>query len=257
MIQKVLSFLFLLTLLPAESPCAYKVVIDPGHGGSDHGAVRNGLRESDIVLKVSKKLLSLIENDPDFNAKLTRKSDHEELSLKDRVQIAKEYNADVFISVHANASTDSRVKGVEFYFSPALTGQEATLWLNHLSVQTQSELTASKNETTEEKFRSDPEIILHALKDQHRAWESQELSRYLWSQWTDPTHRKAVRQAPFYVVNSNFVPAVLVEIGYLSNPKERDVLANPEHQERIARQIFQGLKQFKEFMDNSSRADLE
>lgn len=243
-------------LAPEAALSAYRVVVDPGHGGSDHGAVRNGLKESDIVLSVSQKLMRLIESDNEFQARLTRKSTNEELSLKDRVQIAKEFKADVFLSVHANASTDSRVKGVEFYFSPALSGQEATLWLNHLSVQTQSELKESHDSAAEAEFTNDLDIILHALKDQHRAWESQELSRHLWSQWGS-SRRKTVRQAPFYVVNSNKVPAVLVEIGYLSNPSERKNLIRADHQEYVAQQIFQGLKQYKEFMDKASATDLE
>ena len=231
----------------------YRVLIDPGHGGQDDGAVRNDIREADLVLKISKKILNLLEEDPHFDAQLTRSTTGATLSLKDRVVAAENFDADLFISVHANASTNPRVRGAEFYFSPALSAQESALWLSHLSVQAQKELASSEERTKD--LTSDVAIILHEIKDQQRAWESQELSRALWRSWS--ADRKTVRQAPFYVVNSNKIPSVLVEVGYLSHPKERALLLKEDHQHKIAEQIFHGLQQFKEFMDKRLSTDLE
>ncbi len=250
-----LVFLSLWALQSPAAPKAFRVMIDPGHGGPDDGAVRNNIREADLVLKISKKVAALINASPDLESQLTRTEEGGSLTLKDRVEMAEAFGADIFISIHANASTDSRVKGAEFYFSPALTAQESALWLSHLSVRAQRELASP--EDTRSELTSDVAILLHELRGQQRAWESQELSRSLYETWQTSKSRKTVRQAPFYVVNSNTVPAVLVEIGYLSNAHERALLLNEQHQTRIAEQIFHGLEQFKEFMDKRSAPNLQ
>lgn len=250
--RTLLFFIFgLLWLAPAPA-APLKVMVDPGHGGTDDGAVRVRLREADIVLSISQKLHALLEDSPNFHADLTRREAAKSLTLKERVELAENFKADLFLSIHANASTDSRVRGAEFYFSPALSAHEASLWMSHLSVQAQKEL-ASPQSAAEP--TSDLSIILHEIQDQHRAWESQELSRSLFHAWGST--KRVVRQAPFYVVNSNSVPAVLVEVGYLSNAKERELLTRPEYQQKIAEQIFQGLELFKEFMDKSQKSNLQ
>src|ERR1035437_6359211 len=106
------------------------VMIDPGHGGRDHGAVKNGILEANITLKVGLKLFDLLKKDRRFHVQLTRSND-DSISLYRRAQMAKSKKADVFLSVHVNSSPDLHAKGAEFYFQNQLPPDQESMFLAH------------------------------------------------------------------------------------------------------------------------------
>lgn len=235
--------------LAATQP--FHVMIDPGHGGIDTGAVKGKLKESEIALKVSLKLAELLRNDLRFKVSLTRER-NETVTLPERTKIAKDAGADLFLSVHLNSSTDSRVHGKEFYFQNQLPADEEAMFL----ASRENAETAIEDEGNKEKItsKSDLKRIVEDLKRNHRIVASSELSKKLVETWTVPgSGRKpvsrSIRQAPFYVVSNNNAPSVLVEIGYLTHPHEGPKLASGDYQEELAKSLYNGLVKFKETMD--------
>ena len=194
------------------------------------------MRESDIVLKVAKHLKTLLDNDSRFKSDLTRTSDTD-VNLESRVHKAKSKKFDLMVSIHANAAEDERAKGFEIYFQNHLPPDEETLFLANLENQ-KSKLKATDDA---EVYTTDIHAIIADLKRQHNMLASKNLSAFLFESWN--THKSSVvRQAPFYVLTKANLPAVLVEIGYMSNPKELIRLQDSKHQKEIARQLFAGLE---------------
>lgn len=232
-----------LPLVHAANPInpPLRVFIDPGHGGSDRGAVHAGLSEAELVLQVGRRLQSLLEKDPQVQTQMSRQSE-KFLSLPERVEMAEKWGADVFLSLHANASHDQRARGVEFYFQNHLKPDEDSFYYanleNQLSTKIQEE---GLNKST------DVLSILEDLKKTHRIWQSFALSQALLQGWTieKKTRSQHIRQAPFQVVSAGAYASVLIELGFLSNPREAQSLRSPETQTRIAQQIAKGLTHFK------------
>lgn len=245
---------------PLSSDKKFVVIIDPGHGGSDNGAVYSGVREADIALKVSLLLKAELQKQSHIEAVLTRDSDST-LSLQERVEKSQEQGAQLFVSLHANASPDLRAKGVEFYFQNRLATEEESLYLAHLENQmTQVESEDLKNsvDSTVDK-KSDLLAILEDLKRQtkiRRSFAASESLSQAWQRIEKKGHHP-LRQAPFYVLAKNNVPAVLVEVGFLSNPKEAQKLMDPNFQLKAARQLAQGVLKFKEKMDKGQSSRLQ
>jgi N-acetylmuramoyl-L-alanine amidase len=228
------------------------VLIDPGHGGSDSGAVHGDAREAEIALKVGAFLHELLEKDPQFKSRMTRTGD-QPLSLEERVaKIDKE--TDVFVSIHANASTDRRVRGFEIYFQNHLPPDEDALFL----AAQENKLAQVENKTEDTAKSSDVASILDDLKRQNRIVNSFSLSKSLYSHW-EPQKKdpNAIKQAPFHVVSKPAVPAVLVELGYVTNSNDAEKLVNNEYQKTLASRIHQGLRAFKEKMDKTLPQSLQ
>lgn len=233
---------FLLLLLfsyPSISLSALRVTIDPGHGGAEQGAVHSGIVESQIALDISKELHSLLLKDADFLSQLIRQSD-KDLELEDRVRLSKRFNTDLFISIHANANPNPSAQGTEFYIQNQLPVEEETLFLAHTEH-------SGKNDI-ESKPRGDVEAILYDLEKSHRILKSFQVSSYLQNKWPR-TRKRRIRQGPFYVLSHNDVPAVLVEVGYLTNPKERAKLTQKAYQREMAKKIHMALKDYAKSMD--------
>lgn len=247
------SSLFCLSLM--ASPL--QLTIDPGHGGTDAGAVRGKAREADIALHVAEALQALVNQDEVFHASLTRKGDGA-LSLNERVQIAEKQKADLFLSIHANAASDRRARGVEFYFQNHLPPDEETLYLANSENQMTKTQDNSGSELEPTK-KNDVMAIIEDLKRQQRMKSSHKLSRKLLEAWNAETKvdNNAIRQAPFYVVSKTNMPAVLVELGFLTNPKEAERLMDPSYQKEVAGRIYAGLKRYKEIVDKVAGAPLQ
>lgn len=237
-----------------------RIAIDPGHGGSDQGAVRGKVKEADIVLKVSQALKSILETDNRFESALTRTSDST-IPLQERVHRAERIRADVFLSIHANASVDKRARGVEFYFQNHLPPDEETLYLAASENQVANRTAASaeeENSRMEPSKKNDVLSILEDLKRHYRMRSSHLLSKMLLENWDQGSKNDSniIRQAPFFVVTKSPMPSVLVELGFISNPKEADRLVNPAYQKEIAERIYRGLVKYKEFVDKTSAINL-
>jgi N-acetylmuramoyl-L-alanine amidase len=226
------------------------ILIDPGHGGTDDGAIRGRIREATIALKVSQKLAEYLKNDPRFDVSLTRESD-DLVALPQRAKKSNQLNADLFLSIHANASSDVRAQGVEFYFQNQLPADEESSFL--ASRENQS-TTVDDDANTEEavSHKGDVAHILEDLQRNYKIAASHELSKTLywsWNQNISNKHSRPVRQAPFYVVSEVAVPSVLVELGFVSNPVEGTRLLDPAHQDRMAKSLYDGLVEYKSLYD--------
>lgn len=242
-----------------------RVTIDPGHGGSDTGASRGHLKESEIALKVSLKLAELLKQDPRFNVSLTRSDDHK-VTLSRRVKIAEDAKSDLFISVHLNSSTESRAHGTEIYFQNQLPADEEAMYLvsrEHEDDETMAptaDTAAAKNEPLSTK--TDLKRILEDLHRNHRIATSSEIGKTLLDTLIakgagQKLGSRAIRQAPFHVVSYTTVPSVLVELGFITNPQEGPRLAQADYQNELARTLYEGLAKFKETVDKDARETLK
>ncbi len=237
--------IFILASLIATSTFAatWTVLIDPGHGGADRGAVYTGIKESELVLAVSQKLRQRFENDPRFRIQLSRDSDIT-MGLPDRVRKAEDLKADLIISIHANASEDARARGVELYVQNPMANDEETLFLAHQESQivvptkTQEDGSLSKSK--------DVSAILEDLRRQNKFFKSLELSELLKKSWQNlrPKALVSIKQAPFFVISQGRIPSVLVEIGFLSHPQESQLLKDPRYQKEVAQIIHQGILKY-------------
>lgn len=245
--------LFLL-LAPVAHVQALNVLIDPGHGGIDKGAVRNNLNEADIALNVSLALHQLLKDHGDFQSQLTR-SDSTGLSLQERSEIASQVSPDLFISIHVNASEDRRASGAEFYFQNQLAPSEEMLLIAKTENQIAQNLDTQTN--TDPSKKGDILSIIEDLKRQQRLYKSLHLAKSLKSSWNPKqVDHNSVKQAPFFVLSHTQSPAILVELGFISNPQDYKFLSDPNENQRMAQKLFQGILKYKQMMDKSGSSSL-
>lgn len=205
------------------------IVIDPGHGGKDPGAIsRGGLREKDVNLRVSKYLKEELQK-KGYRVFLTRSTDIY-LTLQERVDIAKKYNADLFLSIHANANKSRSVNGVELYY----------LTPSRLKSRERATKLAKGKDFGAKPFNA--KVILWDMVLTKNHGLSIELSRALYFSFKNLGFKiKPLRKAPFYVLRLAYVPSVLVETGYLSNAYEEKMLKKTYYQKQIAEAIALGV----------------
>ena len=215
------------------------ICIDPGHGGSDLGAVgRSKTMEKDITLKVSKKLKQLIVSRLGLRVITTREKDTE-VSLNSRVSIANNQKAQIFVSIHVNSSFRKAARGSEtFYVSLKATDKEALL------------LSQKENKSFEEidKITEDDELkmILWDMAQNEYIKESSKLASYIQDELNILLHttNRGVKQAPFRVLMRAAMPAVLVEIAFLSNPYEEQKLRDDGFLDQVASAIYTGISKY-------------
>lgn len=217
----------------------FRVVIDPGHGGHDTGAIsQHGLREKDVVLAISKDLYQLIQSTPGYCAYLTRKNDTF-VSLRGRLTIARKNEADIFIAIHADKFKDPSARGVSvFAVSKRGATSEAARWL------AQKENTADLLGGPDMNETSRPlKSVLLNLSQNATIGRSMDLGKNVLVQLNKVSHlhHVTVEQAGFIVLKSPDIPSVLVETGFLSNKQEEANLRQPAYQQKIARAIHQGI----------------
>jgi N-acetylmuramoyl-L-alanine amidase len=235
-----------------------KVVIDPGHGGADAGAVYGQAKESEISLQVAKKLKALLDKKGGFQTTLTRVSD-QNLSLPERVNLAESSKADLFLSIHTNASPDQKARGAEFYFQNQLPADEESMYLANSENKMLKEVSETEKDSEEDlSKKSDVLAIIKDLKRHNKMMNSFTLSNYLYKSWFAGTKKSsAIRQAPFYVISKTSIPSVLIELGFLSNPKEAEKLTQAAVQAELAQKIMKGLIDYKEMVDKSEIGRLQ
>lgn len=243
---QVFALISLLTIsfcINGGSAWAFHVVIDPGHGGLDRGAVHGVLQESEIVLDVSHRLHRLLSEEPGFKVTLTRIDDRP-LSLAERINIAHRQGADLLISLHANAAPDPRAKGIELFFQNSLPADEEALYLANLENQQASMLDSNLSTDLN---KSDVGAIVSDLHRSHRLRASLRLTQTMSDSWTqNPKDKKpSIKQAPLFVVSQSKIPSVLVEIGFLTNPTEARQLAKTSYRQSIAENIRRSLVSYR------------
>lgn len=221
----------------------FLVAIDAGHGGDDPGAIshRKHLREKDVVLSVAKTLQTMINAQPNMRAILIRNGDYF-VGLRKRMELAREQGADLFISVHADSFNDPRASGASvFVLSEKGASNEAARWLAErenradlvggISLEDKGDILAS---------------VLIDLSQTASQTASYELAGHLLGQLGRITdlHHKTVQHAGFMVLKSPDIPSVLVELGFLSNPKGEDKLGSSSHQKALATALLAGVKSY-------------
>ncbi len=219
-----------------------RIVLDPGHGGKDPGAVgKKGTREKDINLAVCLKLKQLLERELGVTVLMTR-SDDRFVSLGDRTRFANENKADLFVSVHTNASTKRSIKGMETYYLSAAVSSDAR------AVEALENDVVELYEGKGEKQKYDDlAFILSDLSQTEHLENSNNLAFFVQQNLVagSKSEDRGVKQANFYVLRGAFMPSILIEMGFISNADEEALLANPKYQDRLARTIFEGIKRFK------------
>ena len=213
-----------------------RIVVDPGHGGHDPGALgAHGTREKDVVLQISLKVAKKLREELKLDVVMTRTTDVF-LELQERTAIANQVGADLFISIHANAALNRNSSGIETYY------------LNLAKTEKAAQLAAKENGTSLEKV-SLLQAVLFDLMANYKINDSAHLAEEV----QKALHRKVngplttiknlgVKQGPFYVLVGATMPSILVETAFLSNEKEEDRLKDPAYQEKTAEGIVDGIK---------------
>ncbi|MCD7039214.1 MULTISPECIES: N-acetylmuramoyl-L-alanine amidase [Pseudomonas fluorescens group] len=221
------------------------VVVDPGHGGKDPGAVGSkGQREKDVVLSIAQLLAKRLKREKGFDVKLVRNDDFF-VPLRKRVEIAHKHNADMFISVHADAAPRITASGASVY---ALSEGGATSATARFMAQRENGadlLGATRLLNLKDKDPMLAGVILDMSMNATIASSLQLGSSILGSlEGITSLHQKRVEQAGFAVLKSPDVPSILVETGFISNARDSARLVTARHQQAVADGLFEGLKKY-------------
>ncbi len=220
------------------------VAIDAGHGGEDPGALgNNGTKEKDIALKVAKELAELIDKQPGMKAVLIRKGDYF-VSLRKRTDIARQNQADIFVSFHADGFHDKRAKGASVWVvSPDGAQSEMGRWLEQR--ENESDLLGGVESLSDK----DPILakVLLDLSTTYSVSASMSAATFVHDSLKTSVpkmHKNRVERASFVVLKMPDIPAMLVEMAFISNPNEEKLLNTHSHRQKIAKSVFNGLKQY-------------
>ncbi|MEO6191207.1 MAG: N-acetylmuramoyl-L-alanine amidase [Saprospiraceae bacterium] len=219
------------------------IVIDPGHGGHDHGACGRNTFEKDLNLKFALRLKAMSYYDlPDAQVILTRESD-ETLNLSERTNIANANKADLFISIHCNSNTNGQIRGAETYVMGLQKANEnlmVTARENFSGVEKDNNSSKDQILMTEENL-----IFLNQIQSQFQE-RSIEFAKFCQSNLSlvHPGGSRNLRQAGFLVLWQATMPSVLLELGYINNPKDEDFMGKEEGQIVLANSIVKAIKTY-------------
>ena len=229
----------------------HTIVIDPGHGGHDAGAVGpGGLQEKELALDIARRVAALLQEELGVRAVLTRARD-QFVELRERTAFANRERADLFLSIHVNAAPDGAATGTETYF----LSNEATDGAARRAAEYENRLIAGATGAR----GGSPDVLRSILWDLAQSDFQQESSRVaeaLQNNLDRALRRpsRGVKQAPFYVLGGAAMPAVLVEIGFISNPQEEQRLRDDGYRDRIARALVAGVTAYKRSYDQRAGA---
>lgn len=215
-----------------------RIVIDPGHGGHDPGAKGGGTTEAEIVLDVALRLEKLLAKVEGIEVVLTRRDD-EFVPLQERTAMANQQGADLFLSIHANASNAASARGVETYF------------LNFASNGSAAAVAARENATSQQTMGALQDVV-KAIALNSKLNESRDFATYVQREMLDtlrPANKAlkdlGVKQAPFVVLIGASMPSVLAEISFITNPQEAKLLKSSSFRQRIAQALFEGIREYQ------------
>jgi N-acetylmuramoyl-L-alanine amidase len=230
---------------PAGRPAVARmatIVIDPGHGGEDPGALgRRGTREKDVNLMIAKRLKALVDEEPSMRALLTREGDYF-LQLSDRVEKARKVKADLLVSIHADAFVRPHARGSSVF---ALSTRRATSEMARMLAQNQNQSDliggiqlkgrdSHVKETIADLFQT--ASIDHSLRLGGAVLEKLGTVNTL--------HKPRVEQASFAILTAHTFPSILVETAFISNPEEEKRLKDVTYQDKLARAILEGIREY-------------
>ena len=216
-----------------------RIVLDPGHGGHDPGVHGSGINESELVLDVSLRLKKLLENQPGIDVVMTRDTDIF-IPLEQRTAIANREGADLFLSIHANASRNVKARGVETYFLNFAANPEAEA------------VAARENSASGQTMHRLPDIVraitLNNKIDESRDFASMvQTSLYSRLLKTNRTVKNlGVKQAPFMVLIGATMPSILAEISFITNRQEATLLKTDKYKDQIAEALLAGVLRYQQ-----------
>ena len=222
-----------------------RIVIDAGHGGHDTGTIGpTGLMEKDLCLDVALRLGKIIRQRlPGAEVVYTR-ADDTFIPLEERTRIANESKADLFISIHANSSHDHAARGIETYY------------LNLKGSPDAMEVAARENATAQESIH-DLEDIVKKIARSEKIDESREFAADIQESLAKRIQKlnktvkdRGVRKAPFVVLVGADMPSILTEISFISNPADEQLLKKPEHRQRVAEGLYQGVANYLQSLNS-------
>ncbi len=215
-----------------------RIVIDPGHGGHDPGARAHGLRESEVVLDIAHRLERRLLTQPGIEVVLTRR-DNTYIPLRERTALANRVQADLFLSIHANASHKSRARGVETYF------------LN-FAPDPSAERIAARENVAGGGTMNNLGDLLETIASNSKANESRDFAGAIQNSMVAALRQAdpdipdlGVKQAPFIVLIGARMPSVLAEVSFLTNGREARLLSSDDYRDRIADALFEGILRYR------------
>jgi N-acetylmuramoyl-L-alanine amidase len=229
---------------------ARKIVIDAGHGGHDPGTIgRGGLQEKSLVLDVALRLEKLVRSELGADVVMTRSTDVF-IPLEERTAIANARGADLFLSIHANSSRNPGARGIETYF------------LNFAKNRHAQEVAARENAISAATLK-DLQGLVRAIALNSKIDESRDFAAAVQEAMVEqirphyPDVRdRGVHAAPFYVLIGANMPSILAEIAFVSHPHEERLLKGPEHRQRIARSLLEGVRVYLDALNRTQTRQL-
>jgi N-acetylmuramoyl-L-alanine amidase len=236
---------------PVERPGIHTIVIDPGHGGSESGAVGpSGVLEKDLTLQLARELSGKLGR-LGVQVVLTRSEDAT-VAHDTRTAIANQNKADLFVSIHLNSSLGSGAYGTETYFlSPQATDPRAARAAEAENAAPAA--TPPGGTATPAAEQQDVDLILWDLAQSHHLAESQRFAKMIQGELNEALQLKdrGVKQAPFRVLIGAMMPAVLVELGFISNPEEEKKLQDPAYRDQLLDSLARAIAKYKASVDGT------
>jgi N-acetylmuramoyl-L-alanine amidase len=215
-----------------------RIVIDAGHGGHDPGVLGKGMTEASLVLDIALRLEKLLAKEPGLEVVLTRRTDVY-VPLEERTEIANRENADMFLSIHANASRNAAAKGIETFFLSFASSPDA------------EQVAARENSATAREMHQLPDII-RAIALNNKLDESRDLANMVQESLVTTLRRsnkevrsRGVKKAPFVVLIGAAMPSVLAEISFVSNKQELSLLKTGAYKQKIAESLFSAVMRYR------------
>jgi N-acetylmuramoyl-L-alanine amidase len=220
-----------------------RIVIDPGHGGHDPGAKGKSVTEAELVLDVALRLEKLLQKVPGVEVILTRRTD-EFIQLPERTAIANREGADLFLSIHANASVNGQAHGIETYF------------LNFANNQSAAAVAARENAASTQAMGGLPDFV-KAIALNNKLDESRDFALHVQRAMVDRQKSSnkllkdlGVKQAPFVVLIGANMPSVLAETGFVTNAQEAKLLKANAYRQKIAESLFTAIRKYQTSLKN-------
>ena len=227
---------------PPPGPAPLTIVVDPGHGGGETGAIGpGGYQEKDATLEIARRIVATLPRTLACRAVLTRDSDVQ-LPLDDRTSIANHEKADLFLSIHANSSRSASAKGSETYY----LSLEASDKIAQEVASRENEANGGGPSGPAATGNPDLDFVLWDLAQSAHLKESSEIAEAIQVELNGVlnTGSRGIKQAPFRVLVGATMPAVLVEAAFISNPEEEKRLRNPEFQQAVADAVARAVARF-------------